>query len=320
MIINITRSTCTMKNTQCNYTTKKNAFVLSLVLWIVAAMMLLALLFVRLAKEESNIYRQMHHKLTVELASESLFEKLSFYVATGTFSETTVQNKVDGLPPKISLDKRDYNTSFQKSTCYYSLLDHSALFNLRNMGTLQQAQRFIEQNSKIHYPLAPIYLDWIDPDDLTRLNGAEKSDYLLDGYNYTPDNFVSFQHPDSIFLLKDFNNIDKNSTDIIKKHFTTYGRSSVNIYLLDQKMLKAFFPQLNNAEIEKLFLSKESDPKEYYEKFSFLPYEGYGKYPSKVVSFHIDCKKENANSKLDVVIDFHVNKEKSWTILLYDKH
>jgi len=309
-----------MKNTLCKYSINKNGFVLSLVLWIVAAMMLLALLYVRLSKEESNIYKQMHHKLTVELTSQSLFEKLAFYVATGTFTETTVQNRVKSLPAKLSLNNNDYNISFEKTNCEFSLLDHSALFNLRNLRTLQQAQLFIEQNSHRNYPLSQIYLDWIDPDDLTRLNGAEKSDYLLNNYQYIPDNFISFQNPNALFLLKGFSDIDKNSTNIIKNYFTTYGRSSINVYLLNQKMLKAFFPVLSNTQITNLLRLKIENPKIYYKKFYFLPNESFGKYLSKVITFSIDCYKGEAKSHLETIVDFHTTKNYSWTFLEYKKN
>jgi general secretion pathway protein K len=303
-----------MKNIK--YNPNKKGFVLSLVLWISAAMMLLSLLFVRLTKEQTQIYAQLHDKLKVELATQSLFEQISFYISSGKFQEIKVSNLLDNFPKSLYLDNREYNSTLNDITCFYSLLDHSGLYNIKYLLTIQEAQNTIQQISNTKYPFKDLYLDWIDKDQLTRINGAEKSDYLLDGYKYIPPNYISFQHKDSIILLKDFYKFDKNTSKNIRDYFTSYGATPINILLLDKQMLKSFFPKLTKDEIDHLLFLKDHEPETYRKSFtSHLSQDTFNSFASKTITVSIKCKHRNIVSREKVIVNYRTTNSRSWAIL-----
>jgi len=304
-----------MKNTK--YNPNKRGFVLSLILWISAAMMLLSLLFVRMTKEQTQIYGKMHKKLEVELITQSLFEQISFYISTGKFQSNKVSNILDNFPSSLYIDNREYNITKDSTICFYALQDHSGLYNLRFLLTDKQAEKTIQQISSTKYPFKNLYLDWLDRDQLSRINGAEKSDYMLDGYGYIPPNYISFQHKDSMYLLKDFYKFDKNTTIKIRKYFTSYGSTPINILLLDKVMLKSFFPHLTQKEINRLLELQNSNQSEYRKNFttSHINQDSYGLFPSKTITITIKCKQEDLVAKLKMVVDYRATNSKSWNIL-----
>ena len=308
-----------MKNTQ--YRPNKKGFVLSLVLWISASMMLLSLLFVRMNKEESQVYEKMHQKLNVELLTQSLFEKISYYISTGYFKGVTISNTLEKFPPTLRLDSKEFNLTQSNINCKCSLLDHSALFNLRFLSAKQQAQKLIEQLSSTTYSFNDIYLDWIDKDDFTRLNGAERSNYFLDNYKYTPANYISFQHKDSLFLLKGLTNSKKIINENIEKFFTTYGSVPINIQIIDKKVLKSFFSLFDEAQLNELLHLRITNPAEYRSIFqkAYNNSEAYSTFVSKVITIKITCFQNDVYSKLKAIVDFKATNSRSISILEMSK-
>jgi len=304
------------------YNLQKKAFVLSLVLWITAAMMLLALLFIRMSKEETIIYKKMHQKLELEIQAQSLFEQLSFYLSTGKFKSTYVQNELKGFPNKISLDKNDYNITKGKMICHYSLFDHSALFNLRFLLVSDIAQRTIESIIHKNYPFQDIYFDWIDRDDLSRINGAEKSEYLLNDYGYIPANLTSFQQKESLYLLKDMYKLDQNNKNKIIKYFTTYGNVPINIMLIDLIQLQAFFPEKDIDDLKRLIFLRENNPAKYISLFkrSKANQDSYSTLSSKTVTINIECSQKGVLSRQKIIVDFSATNSRSWAILEFYKY
>lgn len=309
-----------MKNTHFSH--HRNGFVLSLVLWISAAMMLLALLFVKFSKEEFDIYKKLHQKLKVELATEALFEKISFYVSTGTTRSNYVTNRVEGFPVRILLDNRKYTIKDKENnmTCTYALLDHSALYNLRHLYFPDQVQNMIAQLGNKEYHFADLYLDWIDTDKFSRVNGAEESDYLLDGYRYVPANYSSFQHASAVCLLKDFCNIDKNISEDVQEHLSSYGYQALNINLIDKVILHAIFSNMSDEEIESILDLRTDDYGAYKKLFTFLPVDSYGASPSRIMTISLRCRQQGVASRLDAIADFRAFKNRSWTLFEMKKN
>ena len=298
----------------------RSAFVLSLVLWITAAMMLLALLFVKFSKEETVVYRQLHNKLLVELETQSLLEKLNFYIATGTFENKTTENSYKNFKKRYLLDATKYNITDQDTNCTFTLLDNSALFNFKVSDYNQYISKIIENCSKKHYPLNDLYLDWIDLDDFSRVNGAEASDYLLEGYNYKPANYSSFQTTDSINLLKGFLSLDHNCTKMIKKHITLYSYSAINIFLIDRTILNALFPDYSEGEIDKLLNLKSYDFNAYRNAFSLFSDDLIDVFPTRVVTINISCMRQGVQAKLKAIIDFTTVNNQSLAVLEIKKY
>jgi len=304
-----------MKNTLCKKDRK--GFVLSLVLWITAAMMLLSVLFIRMTKEETAIYKQIHYRTKLKFQTSALFEKLCFYAATGKFHQNTLSNRLDPFPKELKLDGTEYNVTQKGTFCQYSLFDQSGLFNLRFLLTPYAAQKLIEQSTGKAYPFQDIYLDWIDKYDSARLNGAEKNDYLLSGYKNFPPNYNAFQQRDAMKQLKDFNKFDENISKKIRQNFTTYGNVALNIMLLNRVRLQALFPQLGKNEITRLLTLQKEKPDQYLHYFTSSSYtqDVYGLFPAKVVRIIVKCQHKNVKTKIKAIIDFRATNAKSWAIL-----
>jgi len=298
----------------------RNGFVLSLVLWISAALMLLVLVYVKLTKEEASIYKQLHTKLDLELAVESMFERLSFYLATGRVNGIGIVNTVKGLPKQINLDNTQYSFVDQNQDieCRFSLLDDSGLFKLKHLFFVHEVEKMIKQSEHKKYSFADLYMDWIDADNFTRVNGAEESDYLLDGYKYRPANYNSFQHISSVCLLKGFCHLDEQTKANVMTHMSVYGYRPLNILLIDKMILKSIFPDYSEEEITNLLQLKRKNFAEYTKMFDFLPYDAYGTGISKIIRITITCtqtgKDDTIISRKKAIVDYRAFKNRSWTL------
>jgi len=282
----------------------KKAFSLSITLFISFILLALSAYFLSVSKKSLNNAKYLDIKLKNFLKTKSYFEKIKFYLGSGEYKNYYVINSLKGFPDKLRIDSFEYDFNNTKII----LQDGSGLINLMypNMDILK---KLINDNN-ISDILIDSFEDWLDIDDLSRINGAESYYYKSHHYNYLPrnTNFISYMDE-----LKDVRGWNKNKEyEKLKKYFIFYKGGIYNfttmpINILERKYnisddiaknIQIFKLKFNNAKIFELFRKygeKNIDPN------VDLPF------PSQVIKIEISTSDNNITTTLKRVIDFKNN-------------
>jgi general secretion pathway protein K len=159
--------------------------------------------------------------------------------------------RFDGRPLTLSYPNQPENIIIR-------IYDHAGLLNLRRLAPHQMQTlltRYIGTEDKERLnQLMDAWQDWIDPDDLERLNGAE-STYYQDLENpYEPRQGL-LETVEELLLIRGFAEIftlrDLNSA------FTIYGNSNgINPNLASREILETI-PGLSTESIEKILQARQ---------------------------------------------------------------
>jgi len=305
------------------YKKQKKAFALSIVLWIVIALLFGATTIAILSKDTLYLTKGVDDKLASQMTAQDILELIKFYVLTADYDSTSFKNiNVDKLnyafPKKIVLDNRWYDINDEIKIRFQ---DTSSLVNvflpqsqyIANLATslAERTERFIIEDS---------ILDWIDEDDKVRLNGAEKFTYLLKNKSeFKPRNSPAIQ---SIHELKLINGISKlSNADWLKlQKRLYYGRGSMkNLMLIDKKFLSLLL-KINKdkassytdlrAKDEDKFKKLVLNENAYYD-------EEMGFFISRELIIEIVVTKNIAQSRLKTIIDFKPRKYQLYSTSYY---
>lgn len=133
------------------------------------------------------------------------------------------------------------------------IYDHAGMLNIRRLTPPQWRdlfkQKLGEDNPEKLDALVQCWEDWIDNDDLNRLNGAEKDYYLTLEPPYEPRNATP-ETTEELRLIKGFNELFKDID--LSTSFTVYGNlSGINPnYATAEALL--MIPGLNEENVEKI--------------------------------------------------------------------
>lgn len=133
------------------------------------------------------------------------------------------------------------------------IYDHAGMLNIRRLTPSQWRELFKHKLGDDHPEkldaLVQCWEDWLDNDDLSRLNGAEKDYYLTLDPPYEPRNAL----PETVEELRLIKGVDELFKDVdLSSIFTTYGTlSGVNPnYATADALL--MIPGLNKENVEKI--------------------------------------------------------------------
>ena len=160
---------------------------LALVLWVVAVLLIISLSFSVLIQSRVRRMEMLFNRFQASLEAYSglQYGLLVFLTGTKGPTEITFANRtdltdsnryyLDGTPVSVPL--------FEKKT-RLSLQDYSGLVSLRRFYPefLDGLMKYFGASEENRRAFVDSLLDWIDLDDLIRLNGAEKDYYETLGY------------------------------------------------------------------------------------------------------------------------------------------
>ncbi|MCU7834267.1 MAG: general secretion pathway protein GspK [gamma proteobacterium symbiont of Taylorina sp.] len=171
---------------------------------------------------------------------------------TSSFKKTSEENSFDGRALKLSYPGSDGMT--------IRIMDLSGKLNISGLNEIKIKQ-FLEHNLGEYNKNIPLmsdaWLDWIDKDDLKRLNGAERQYYKKNNLSYQPrnDNFMSV---DEIRLIKGFDEVFKDID--LETVLTLYGKSgTVNPNFASAEVLK-MLPGMSEEAAKELIAARKIQP------------------------------------------------------------
>lgn len=297
----------------------KHGFALSIVLWIVAALMLVALLVALFSKDTVTLSSGIKQKLQARLEANSVLEMLKFYIGTANYNNTSLLNDRWSdlgitFPSEITLDGRWYQLTPHKR---FRITDSSAVFSVFALNSYVFA-RYLSEDTVVQNSILDSLLDWVDADHEIRLSGAESHYYQREkGVPYHPSNLYRLQHPKELELIRGIDSLSP--LELEKMHEKSYfadGRQ-VNLALLDERMLAAHLEiSLSHAQTlvalrtESLqnFAQELRGINGYYE-------EAMGFAISKQFIIEIEVEHKNAKALLKTIIDFKPTEHLFYTVI-----
>jgi len=119
-----------------------------------------------------------------------------------------------------------------------SLQDTNGLLSLSTLNTqvFDRLLKYAQVPEERRRVIIDSLLDWIDPDDLTRLNGAEKDYYEKEGKPYGPRNY-QIQYPEELTLIR---GMDREIYNKIEPYLTILPNSGFNPNTAPKEVLRAY--------------------------------------------------------------------------------
>jgi len=156
-----------------------------------------------LVKEYIKTAMAFEDKATAMLKARSAYDTLLYLMLNGNFgARELLLPQVEGLPTltTIPLNGTEVNLSDDITV---EVQDSNGMLSLTTINTLalRRLLTYFGADQKEVDIFIGSLLDWIDPDDLTRINGAEKDWYSSQGLKYAPRNYP-LQYKEEIKLIR----------------------------------------------------------------------------------------------------------------------
>jgi len=309
---------------QCIQSDNKNAFVLSIVLWIVAAILVGITTISIFSKDSITLSKELNYKLKTRLRSQDILEAIKYYVMTANYDNISLINQnftnfTYKLPSRIILDGRWYTIDkFSK----ISLQDTSSMINVltypaQTIATLATTN----QQKPLFYTIEDSIKDWRDKDNFIRLNGAENSTYRTQkNKKFEARNADALQDKAELRLINGIDKLPQKQWNEFKKRIY-FGRSSgIDLALIDAKYLSYVldisdsyaktFIALRQEDINK-FIKQVSNLKKF--DYSFMGFAIAHQYKIKIITNIGD-----ATTQIQTLIDFKPTTKKIFTIEKYE--
>jgi general secretion pathway protein K len=246
-------------------TGSQRGIVLLLVLWILSILMVIAMSFTFLTRTDA--YSALAFKEGVEnkfLAEAGIERGIMELVYRSVNKGQTVTLEGMGL---LKTDGRAYNAQLGNGSYLYRVTDESGKINI---NALTDASGIVMKNLLINSGVSAgnadiivdSILDWKDPDDMHRLNGAE-SDYYLSLPNPYRAKDANFDTVEELLLVRGVTPEilygDGEKQGIIR-HLTTSPETSfgINVNAAPREVLMAI-PGMTDALADLVIADRESD-------------------------------------------------------------
>jgi len=177
-----------------------------LIMLIAAVIVTVGLGFNWLVREHIRASEGLKNKVEAILKARSAFDTVTYLILNGQFSrkEVIVVGGTDITELKtLPLNGQAIPLS---EDVQVQIQDSNGMISLGSLRT-GPLERLIKKTANLESAVGPLncFLDWIDTDDLTRIDGAESSYYRGQGLPYVPRNYA-LQYKEEVGFIKGFEN------------------------------------------------------------------------------------------------------------------
>jgi general secretion pathway protein K len=296
------------------------AFALSVVLWVVAALMLGTALLMLFAKDGVRLSAALEAKLRTQIAVEEVYELLEFYATTAsyryhTFNNPNMPSVGYRFPVELVADGRAYELG---SGCTLRVMDTSGLVNVMMASPETMAAAAAPRSERqLRYELEDSLADWLDRDDVPRLNGAESTTYRIkERRAYDARNARGVQDVGELRLVRGFDRLDTAQWERLRER-TYFGRpGKVNLMLVDADALGELL-QISESYAATLAAMREEDAGAFMaavQKERRYDEDRYGFSMSRQLRIEIVAETGEARSVLHAVAAFAPDSKQAVTV------
>lgn len=265
-------------------------------------------------------------KLYAKIETESQLEMTKFLIFSGQFG--AAQIAITPLPD-TPLDSLTWSLRGEPILVGHSkieIYDAASKPFLNKLSPYSLKKLFIINgvDASIAEIATQSYLDWIDSDSLTHLNGAESGYYRLErGYGYAPRNNPALQSTEELRLLKGFENSE--SSKLVPQLVHLFGVGDFNVNTASAKALEAVLNISQQQAHDLVALRKEKNILTFNDlkmitgrNFSFDG-SGVSLFSSRFVEIFITTTINEASDTLHTLIDFLPRANTPYTVEYYQQ-
>jgi len=295
-------------------------FALSIVLWIVAALLLGIAFIMSTSKENVAITKALDVKLKTRLEAESLVEILKYAMLTSDYDSRSIyikENLPYNFPKHLILDGREYK--FNKDITL-TLRDTSSMLSVFHPN-FDLIALFATDDRELSYSIRDSIWDWIDADNSVRLNGAEEAFYRFNrSANFGPRNYSAVESVDELRLIKGVYDLSEAEWDALRPYLYSDNQTSLNLALLKREYLQKIL-KLDDSQGRLLQEYRDSDMKKFYTLVNAnknFNNEVMNFSLSFLIDIHLHVKKSLAATKLHTLMGFKSRKIKQISVKKFE--
>ena len=299
----------------------KKGFALSIVMWIVAALLLGVALVLGLSKDTLQLTQGVQDKLTARIEAQNTLEIIKYYVKTADFDNMKLINDVHidkyTFPKEMVLDGREYNLS---KNITLSMRDASSMTNLFYPNAHFIATLASGGDEALYNTIKDSLQDWIDGDEQERLSGAEGTYYKKEkNVLYAPRNYATPQSVEELRLIKGLDTLNSVQFEKLSRYVTpSQNGATVNLALIDAD----YFSKLLHIDVA---TAREVLKYKMNEYSKFVSYVRKSHYYDESMEFGlsfnvlitIEVHMEDAKTQLTTFIDMKKNQVRNITTDMY---
>lgn len=297
--------------------------VLIIVLILMMISMALALYTVSVSRDIVKTSGQLLDNLQARLESGSALEKIKYIGSTGRFTSWNIENASGNKEFPVQLNLR--GTPVTVGNCEIRLQDSAGRLGI-SPPNYDILRRLIEAGgvSPAESDAAVDSLkDWIDEDDLKRLNGAESYYYKMEqSFSYLPRNDRFIQSVGELELVKGFRG---KIYDLVKDEVMETQTGTFNLNTADAPLLAAALgTDLKHGEDlvqlrDKKGILLPADLVATVGNSLTFSDEYFTMFPSLKVAVNIATRINDAGDSVHAIISFRPGKERPFTVEKFEE-
>lgn len=168
-----------------------------------AVILTLGLSFNWLVREHLRTSESIRQKAEAIVRTRSAFDALVYLLLTGSMNEKSLLIRQGGITTLQSIPLDGSEAALYEGV-RIRVQDSNGSLSLSTPNA-EALQRFFKQAGGDDGPvIADSLMDWLDLDDLSRINGAEAPYYSSQGLSYRPRNYA-LQYPEELLLIRGMN-------------------------------------------------------------------------------------------------------------------
>lgn len=301
----------------------KEAYALSIILWIVAGILVATVALSSFSKSNVNLSKDLNKKLETQLVTVSLLEILKYYIITADYDNMSYINTNGinlnyNLPEKIILNNQWYKVN---DILRFRIIDTSALINVLTYSGKNIAIALTSNEDKqLRSIIESSIEDWKDNDDFVNVNGAETLDYINKKNKLYPvRNKDAIADVDELRLINGIDKLDNDKWNLLKDKLFLGNGNLINLSLVDAKLLSGLL-ELSLNDAEQLIKVRNDDLEQFYKIVTILPSFNdnlMGFNISRQLVIEIEAQIDDVKSILKTIIDFKPSNFNHYMVIDY---
>ena len=209
-----------------------------------------------LVKEHMKASEGLKNKAEAILKARSAYDTIVYLILNGRVSQREIVTAIGSEISELKTLPLDGLKVPLSDDLYVQAQDSNGMLSLITMNTAAM-DRLIRKvrGSDNASGIIDSYLDWIDPDNFSRINGAEEFYYKGQGLPYTPRNYA-IQYKDEVAFIKGMN---KELYSKIELYLTMLPSTGFNPNTASDEVLMAYL-NINEDSLKNLkdYMSKKN--------------------------------------------------------------
>ncbi len=233
-----------------NLPMKQKGIALIVVLWMMAIMTLIALVFSQGVRTDVLLSGHFTNQVkATSLAEEGIWRAVMMLLDKAPVNTLQEKLRLDGSPYELSVEQGQLRVSLQSES---ALIDLNRATDELLLNLLETTMGDIDQASAI---VAAI-LDWRDADSLTRLSGAEDNEYAIMGVEYgARDGMIN-----SVDELRRIRGVSQELFEKLLPMVTIFsGQTRIAVQVAPREVLLSL-PDMTPGLVDNILAERASDP------------------------------------------------------------